>query len=282
MAVEGFLQAGELEETLNQLQAQVRDAPSKAELRIFLFQLLAVMGQWQRALTQLNVAGELDAAALAMVQTYREAIRCEVLRAEVFAGKRSPLLFGQPAQWAANLVEALRLSAEGHYVQSSDLREQAFELAPASSGTCDGKPFDWIADADMRLGPIVEAIVNGHYYWIPFNQIQQITIEEPVDLRDMVWMPAYFVWANGGESVGLIPTRYPGSEACEDGAIRLARKTEWQQYDEGLYFGLGQRLLTTDENEYSLMDIRSISLDTATELDDLKTGSLATDGACGG
>ncbi len=280
MAVEGLLQAGELEEALKQLQAQVRDAPSKAELRIFLFQLLVVMGQWQRALTQLNVAGELDAAALAMVQTYREAIRCEVLRAEVFAGKRSPLLFGQPAQWAANLVEALRLSADGHYAQSSDLREKAFELAPASSGTCDGKHFDWIADADMRLGPIVEAIVNGQYYWVPFNQIQQITIEEPADLRDMVWMPAYFVWANGGESVGLIPSRYPGSETCEDGAIRLARKTEWQHYGEELYFGLGQRVLTTDKDEYSLMDIRSISLDTAMEPAGLKTGPV--DGVCGG
>ncbi|HHJ18726.1 MAG TPA: virulence protein SciE type [Gammaproteobacteria bacterium] len=277
MAVEGLLQAGELEETLKQLQAQVRDAPSKAELRIFLFQLLVVMGQWRRALTQLNVVGELDAAALAMVQTYREAIRCEVLRAEVFAGKRSPLLFGQPAQWAANLVEALRLSADGHYAQSSDLREKAFELAPASLGACDGKRFDWIADADMRLGPMLEVIINGQYYWVPFNQIQQITIEEPADLRDMVWTPAYFVWANGGESVGLIPSRYPGSEVSEEGAIRLARKTEWQQYSEGLYTGLGQRLLTTGEDEYSLMDIRSISLDTAMEPDPTAE-PVATDG----
>ncbi len=282
MEVEGFLQAGELEETLNQLQAQVRDSPSKAELRIFLFQLLAVMGQWQRALTQLNVAGELDAAALAMVQTYREAIRCEVLRAEVFAGKRSPLLFGQPAQWAANLVEALRLSADGHYAQSNDLREKAFELAPVSPGVCDGKRFAWIADADMRLGPVVEAIVNGQYYWIPFDQIRQITIEEPADLRDMVWMPAYFVWANGGESVGLIPTRYPGSETYGDGGIRLARKTEWQQYGEGFYVGLGQRLLSTDTDEYPLMDIRSISLDTAVEPDSKAEPVGGVDGTKGG
>lgn len=265
MAVEEFLQTAELEETLGQLQAQVRDKPSKAELRIFLFQLLVVMGQWQRALTQLEVAGELDDGALAMVQTYREAIRCEVLRAEVFAGKRSPQLFGKPAQWVANLVEALRLAADGHYAQSNELREKAFESAPATKGTCNGKPFNWIADADMRLGPMIEAIINGQYYWVPFHQIRQINIEEPADLRDTVWMPAYFVWSNGGETVGLIPTRYPGSEACEDGAIRLARKTEWQQHGEDLYFGLGQRMLTTDEDEYSLMDIRTITLETTIE-----------------
>lgn len=262
MDVEDYLQQAKLDEALAELQAQVRNAPSKVEQRIFLFQLLAVMGQWQRALTQLNVAGELDDAALAMVQTYREAIRCEVLRAEVFAGKRSPQLFGKPSQWAANLVEALRLSADGHYAQANALREEAFELAPTTSGVCDGKAFEWIADADMRLGPIFEVIVNGQYFWVPVQQIQQITIEEPADLRDMVWMPAYFVWANGGETVGLIPTRYPASENSEDDSIRLARKTEWEQHGEALYFGYGQRVLTTDADEYSLMDIRSISLAT--------------------
>ena len=56
---------------------------------------------------------------------------------------------------------------------------------------------------------MLEAIINGHYYWIPFQQIQQIQIEEPADLRDVVWMPAHFVWTNGGDAVGLIPTRYP-------------------------------------------------------------------------
>ena len=31
-----------------------------------------------------------------MVQTYREALRCEVHRAEVFAGRKSPLILGEP------------------------------------------------------------------------------------------------------------------------------------------------------------------------------------------
>ena len=36
-------------------------ATGDAALRIFLFQLLAVQGQWERSLNQLNVAAELDA-----------------------------------------------------------------------------------------------------------------------------------------------------------------------------------------------------------------------------
>ena len=41
----------------------------------------------------------------------------------------------------------------------------------------DGKAFAWIADADMRLGPICEAVINGRYYWLPFVHIARIVIE---------------------------------------------------------------------------------------------------------
>jgi len=157
-------------------------------------------------------------------------------------------------------MEALKLTAAGHYAQARQLRDEAFELAPTTAGTIDGKPFEWIADADARLGPMLEAIVNGRYYWIPFHRIRKIQVEEPADMRDMVWTPVHFEWANGGEMVGMIPTRYPGSEASDDSQIRLARKTEWVQRDEETFFGLGQRMLATDEGDYPLIDVRSIEL----------------------
>ena len=49
---------------------------------MFLFQLLCVVGQWERALNQLNVASSLDPEALAMAQIYGEAVRCEAVRAK--------------------------------------------------------------------------------------------------------------------------------------------------------------------------------------------------------
>ncbi len=265
MLAQQSLRDGNLNEALAQLQDQVRKAPAKAEYRTFLFQLLSVMGSWERALNQLNVVADLDDGTLAMVQTYREAIRCEVLREEIFAGKRSPLLFGEPPQWVALMIEALRLGAEGNHAESQTIRNQAFEAAPAISGTLDGQPFEWIADADPRLGPILEAVVNGRYYWVPMQQIRRINIEEPEDLRDLVWMPAYFTWANGGEAAGLIPTRYPGSFASKDPQIRLSHKTEWIDAGSDLYLGLGQRMLATDGGEFPLMNIREINLNTAEE-----------------
>lgn len=278
LLAEQSLREGGIEESLTQLQEQVRKDPSNAKYRVFLFQLLAVLGQWDRAFTQLKVAGELDAGTLAMVQTYREALRCEVLRQAIFAGKGTPLVFGKPERWVALLIEALRLTAEGDNAAAKPLRDEAFDLAPATSGVIDGQPFEWIADADPRLGPIVEAVVNGAYYWVPFHLIKVLRIEEPADLRDLVWTPAQFTWANGGGSVGLIPTRYPGSETNESAQIRLCRRTEWLECGADLFVGLGQRMLATDSAEYPLMEIREISLHTAEAPELAEAVAEATDG----
>ena len=262
MLAEQSLREGDLDQALEQLQQKVRDDPSNAKYRIFLFQLLAVLGHWDRALNQLNVLSDLDASTLAMVQTYREALRCEVLRAEVFAGERSPLVFGDPEPWLALLMQALKLIGAGNHEGALPLREQAFEQAPVTSGSVDGQPFEWIADGDGRLGPVLEAIVNGRYYWIPFDRIREIRMENPADLRDVVWTPAQFSWANEGQAVGLIPTRYCGSASSEDDAIKLARKTEWEERPGEIFVGLGQRMLATDGGDHSLMDVRHIALET--------------------
>lgn len=263
LTAEECLRAGDPVEALRLLQDQVRAKPSEAKLRVFLFQLLCVLGQWERALNQLDTAATLDPAALAMKQMYREAIKCELLRAEVFAGRKSPMVFGQPDPWLGLLIESMLRAGQGETAQAESLHQQAFEQAPATAGSLDEKPFAWIADADMRLGPVLEAVINGRYYWVPFARLTRVTIEAPSDLRDAVWMPAYLQFENGGESPALIPTRYPGSEASEDGLVRLARKTLWEETAPEVFRGLGQRILTTDEGEFPLMDVRAISIETA-------------------
>jgi type VI secretion system protein ImpE len=259
-AAEQAVRDGELDLALRALQDQVRRSPEKAELRVFLFQLLCVLGQWERAGAQLDVAAELDAKTLAMAEMYREAVRCEMLRADVFAGKRSPVVFGEPDQWLALLIESLLVRDTPRADQAEALRQRAFDEAPASTGTLDGTTFEWIADADMRLGPVCEAIINGRYYWVPFARLARIDLEPPADLRDVVWMPAHFQFANGGETVGVIPTRYAGSESADDPQVRLARKTLWQEVSPDVFWGTGQRILTTDGGEHALMDVRTITI----------------------
>jgi type VI secretion system protein ImpE len=256
---ERSLRDGDPAAALAQLQEQVRAKPGDAKLRVFLFQLLCVLGQWERALNQLKVASSLDPAALAMAQTYGDAVQCEAVRDGVFAGTRSPLVFGEPEGWLALLIESLLRAGRGDEEQSRHLRSRAFEDAPASPGTLDGRPFDWIADADSRLGPVMEAVINGRYYWVPFVRLSKIQIEPPTDLRDLVWTPAHLELENGGEAVALIPTRYPGSHAA-DGIIALARKTIWEEAAPNVHYGLGQRVWSTDQDETPIMEVRTVVL----------------------
>ena len=200
-----------------------------------------------------------------MVQTYREALRCEVLRRDVFDGKRMPLVLGDPQDWLAWMLEALKLEAEGHAAAAAELRGRALETAPATGGTIDDAPFAWLADADSRLGPVLEAIINGKYYWVPFSRLLRVEIDKPADLRDFVWTPATITLANGSANVALVPTRYPGSERESNDALRLARATEWREHAGGAWHGVGQRMLATDQTEAALLDVRVLTFDVAPE-----------------
>lgn len=254
-----LLKASDTAAALKALSEEVRSKPADAKLRVFLAQLLCVVGQWERALNQLTVAAELDALAIPMKQMYGEAIRCEGLRAEVFIGKRTPMVFGQPDEWLALLIESLLRSGRGEMTHAEGLRAKAFEAAPVSRGSINGQAFEWLADADMRLGPVLEAYVNGRYYWVPFARLAQVKIEAPVDLRDCVWLPAHLQFENGGEALALIPTRYDGSEKSANGAVQLSRITEWLEPHPEVFTGQGQRVFTCESGDHALMDIRDIT-----------------------
>lgn len=258
--VKDMVSDGQPVQALAAAQAQARARPDDVELRVLLFQLMVVAGQWQRAATQLELCGELDDGALAMVHTYREALQCELAREAVFDGKTTPMVLGQPAEWVALLVQALQAQASGDAAGAQQLRDQALQQAPTTAGAIDGRAFEWICDADSRLGPVLEAVVNGRYCWVPFAALRRVQIEEPQDLRDLVWTPAHLEFPNGGDSIALIPTRYVGSTASQDERVWMARRTEWQPLGAEQFAGLGQRVFATDADEHSLLDIRSIEL----------------------
>lgn len=248
---------------LQELQSQIKRDASSAKLRVHLFQLLCVMGKWQRALEQLQLCAQLDAKALPMAQMYREAIRCELYREDVFAGKRSPQVMGAPPGWVGSLVEALKHDAVHEASAAADLREQAMDAAEPVACTVDGAACEWLADGDSRLGPVCEVIANGQYYWLPFESCSGIQIDPPADMRDLVWMPAQLMLPNEGRVPALIPTRYPGTiaTALENAdALKLSRATAWQSLDNDSWMGLGQRVWISNSGEHPLLDTRAISM----------------------
>jgi type VI secretion system protein ImpE len=264
-----LLAEGQPAAALKALQQAVRGNAADPKLRIFLFQLLCVLGQWPRAADQLKVCGELDASTLAMVNTYGAALACETAREAVFAGRAAPHVFGPPTPWVAQLAQALQLEAAGHGAQAAAARRQAFDQAPASSGTLDGERFEWLADADSRLGPVLEVVINGRYGWLPLPHLARLEIEPVADLRDLVWAAAQITFVNAAQTVALLPVRYDGTAASSDAALQMARRTEWlalpgvAEGDDAQFRGLGQRVLATDLGDRGLLEVRSLHIDAA-------------------
>jgi type VI secretion system protein ImpE len=266
---EALLKEGDLDACLAEVMERVRADGAAIAPRVFLFQLFCVLGQWERARRQLYVLKDTDASTVPMFEVYDNLLQCEQVRQAVFDGQRSPLIFGKPAQWTADLASAVSALAAGNEADAEKMRDQAFDAAPETAGTINSEPFEWLADADGRLGPVLEVFLNGHYYWVSVDSVASVSMEPPEDLRDLVWAPAEFKWANGGEAVGFIPVRYPGSESADDNRLKLSRLTEWDERSNNLVVGFGQRVLVTDTNDYALLAVNRINLDVQTPTEPL-------------
>lgn len=248
-----------LDTQITQLYGQIRSNPGKVEYRIHLAQLQMIVGEWQKALQQLQTAAQLDSKSAAMAQTYRALIQAEIHREQVFNGAREPHYLVDAEPWQTLLAEALVARAHQQPNAAEKFQHQAYADAPACTFMVDEDTAAWIADGDSRLGPVCELFINGIYSWIGFDKIQQISIEAPQDLRDLVWIPAIVTLMDSSRHFGFLPSRYVFSYAQGNDQLSLASLTEWQPLGENSWSGLGQKMWVTDEGEYPLLAVRNLT-----------------------
>ena len=234
-----LMRAGDLDGARAALIEGVKKAPGDQSIRMFLFQLQCLSGEWDKAQTHLRTLASLSPEAQMLAVTYNIAIEAERARAEVFAGKGPPALLVSSSAWAGDLAAALAAGSRGDAAEAAEKRERAFDAAPDTPGDLDGVAFDWIGDGDARFGPSLEAIIAGRWGLVPFDAIESVKSEGPRDLRDLVWLPAQVAFKTGQSVNAMLPVRYPGSESAEDTAIRMARRTDWRDESWGPA-GLGQ------------------------------------------
>ena len=64
--------------------------------------------------------------------------------------------------------------------------------------------------------------------------------------------------SGSGETLALIPSRYPGSQASADGAVQLGRRTDWLEAHPDVWTGLGQRMFNSDQGEHPMLGLERI------------------------
>src|SRR5579872_1785631 len=157
MTVMEFFQSGRLQEAIQALGEEVRNAPLDARKRTFLFELLCFAGEYDRAEKHLDVLAQAGPDSATGALLYRAALAAERSRRDLFEKKEYP---GPPPD-------------------AGELR-----------GTCNGQPFESIEDSDPRIGPRIEMFAAGQYMWLPLAHVASIEIQAPKRLRDLLWAPA--------------------------------------------------------------------------------------------
>ncbi|WP_334184956.1 type VI secretion system accessory protein TagJ [Novosphingobium sp.] len=255
-----LLRSGDFDGARAALVETVRAQPADQAARMFLFQLLAVAGEWDKARRQLQALAQLSGEAQMLAVAYGQAIDAELERAEVLAGRQRARQHAA-SDWCEGLVEAIHHLGNGRTGEAIAARDAAFDAAPDTPGIFNDEPFEWIADADARFGPAFEAIIAGRYGIQPFDQVAVITSEGPRDLRDLVWYPVQIAFKSGQSVAAFLPARYPGSEVSRETDERMARATWWHASEWG-DIGSGQRLWTlSDGDDRGLLALRDLRFD---------------------
>lgn len=258
MDAEQLLKAGDIPGARAALAAELKRAPQDVRARQFFWQLMAVVGELDKADSQLKALGGVQASAMMMGSVYMQAINAERLRDRTFAGEIAPKSLVGVEPWVEGLLTALAATIKGEG-NAAARHEAALAEAPASPGSVDGTPFEWLADADGRFGPMLEVIIGADYGFIPFYAMNRIRADHVADLRDTVWRPAEISLKSGQSSMVFIPARYPGTTATGDSALILGRRTDWTTAGD-LEIGLGQRLLATDTDDHGVLEPFDIRL----------------------
>jgi type VI secretion system protein ImpE len=223
--------AGKLNAAIEALGAELRDNPTDAQRRTFLFELLCFAGNFDRAEKQLDILSSAGPDAGMGVLLYRSALHAERLRADMFRKQTFPL-------------------------------DSAF--SGDVSGTLNGKTIASIEDGDPRIGARLEVFAAGQYTWIPWQHIASLKIEPPKRLRDLLWTPALLRTSEAfrGQELGeiLLPALTPLSFDSTDDELRLGRATDWVEQPEGDFIPVGQKMLLVDGEQLPLLSIRELEI----------------------
>jgi type VI secretion system protein ImpE len=223
-------------DAMKALSAELRDNPTDARRRTFLFELLCFAGEWERADKQLEVLGQAGPESEMGVLLYRSALFAERQRHDLF--------------------------------QRGELPAEQEDTAAERNGMVNDKPFTYFADADPRIAARLELFAAGNYLLLPIEHVASIQIPPPKRLRDLIWTPAAVRTTPSfkGSELGevLLPVLAPFSWRHPEEAVRLGRMTVWEKTD-GAEFQVpfGQKVWQVDDEDVPFLELRALEFNSA-------------------
>lgn len=260
------LRAGDVAGALAAATAAVKAAPTDADARWLMAEILLVTGEAERADRML------DAAALRepnpAVLEFRKLLRAEVLRAQVLREGRAPKYQGGDATAAQQAaLRARMLLRLGDVEGATAAAAEVESLRPRAPGRLEGadgstSTFDDLRDADDLMAAEFEVLTTaGDHLLVPVERVRSLSFDAPRRTRDLIWRRCAIDLKDGTEGVVYLPAIYLGAHAETDDALRLGRATEWTDPSEGPVRGRGLRLLLVGDEALPFTSLHKVLFD---------------------
>jgi type VI secretion system protein ImpE len=255
--------AGRLDDAVAAAQAALRKAPTDLNMRVLLGELLAFTGNLERADVVLDAASAIDPTTALVVAEFRQLIRADMARRQLFRDGRVPEFLADPTEVQRLQLAALVALRAGDMAEASRQAEAAEAARPHAAGKHGDAAFDDLRDADDLLAGSFEVLTTtGKYFWIPTERVQTLEFHAPKRPRDLLWRRASMSVEAGPDGEVYLPAVYVSDDPLTD-ALRLGRETDWRQTDGGPVRGVGQRMLIVGEDAVPMMDLGNFRFDVA-------------------
>jgi type VI secretion system protein ImpE len=253
-----LLRAGRLTDAIAAAQAAVRKAPLDLAGRILLAELLVFSGNLERADVLLDAASTIDPSATMVVAEFRQLIRADMARRQLFRDGRVPELLSDATEAQTLQLAALVSTRAGDLATATRQSAAAEEARPRVPGRHGDVAFDDFRDADDLLAGNFEVLTTtGKYFWIPSERVVSAEFHPPKRPRDLIYRRVSMTVADGPDGDVYLPAIYSAGDDSTE-LQRLGRETDWQQAEGGPVRGVGQRVFLIGEDDSAIMELGAL------------------------
>lgn len=253
-----LLDAGDLNGAVQSTLNFVKANPTNHQARTFLFELSLFSGDWERANRQLDALGHQDANAMIGALIYRQCLEAEKKRARFFADGLKPEFLSDPPDYVYGLLTANNRVREGNIAEARQILDQIEEDRPAFPCTAGGAEAEDFRDYNDLTAGIMEVIIKDSYVWVPLEQVEKFTINEPQSLRDLFWLQGTMETANGTNGEVFFPSLYADSFKHDNAQVRLGRMTDWQDLGDELFQAEGTKLFWINGQDRPILELKEV------------------------
>src|SRR5580704_3721341 len=137
-----LLRAGKLDDAVAAAQAALRKSPTDLNARVLLGELLIFAGNLERADVLLDAASTIDPSTAVVVAEFRQLIRADMARRQLFRDGRVPELLSDPTEVQRLQLAALVALRANDPAEAAKNAAEAEAVRPRVPGFHNDTPFD--------------------------------------------------------------------------------------------------------------------------------------------